>query len=57
MCTVECGFACELKTNGPDVCLSECGDGHLASDEECDDDNVFDAMSAVVRVRLKQGGL
>jgi len=41
VCTVECGFACELKTNGPDVCLSKCGDGHLASDEECDDDNVF----------------
>jgi len=42
MCTVECGFECEPTTNGPDECQSECGDGHLASDEACDDDNDSD---------------
>ena len=39
-CTVECGFAC---TGGSpttqDTCISTCGDGKLAVDEECDDGN------------------
>ena len=33
-CAVETGFAC---SGDPSVCISDCGDGVVASDEACDD--------------------
>jgi cysteine-rich repeat protein len=42
-CTVECGFACTGGSPAaPDTCISTCGDGKLAVDEECEDGNLVD---------------
>jgi len=46
-CTVECGFKCSWGStsarasneSAPDVCLSTCGDGLRATNEDCDDCN------------------
>jgi len=38
-CGVECGFTCTIVKGSADVCSSQCGDSHHASNEGCDDGN------------------
>ena len=40
MCIVQCGYNCTGQS--PDICNTTCGDGVLAGEEECDDENTAD---------------
>ena len=45
----ECGFICS------DACVATCGDGYKASNEQCDDENVFNADGCSENCEIEPG--
>ena len=59
-CEVECGYDCGVWAEctfmcEPDVCTSECGDGVLAYDEQCDDGNNNELDGCSSTCQLEEG--